>query len=171
MKPFSLILILAAGCLPPAGMVAAAAVDSPGPVAELAAWLKQPREHRIPLTNAPFARQSLSRTDAAAAQQLLWEDHAREIRVTRAAEMAAKVINIDKRRMRFDTVSFGDTNKLPEVGRSLFLSMHGGGGAPASVCHRCPKTIQGAGPDDHARASTRGDPATPATRARWRRSA
>jgi hypothetical protein len=103
------------------------------PLAALSAWLQQPPDGRPVIADAPFARVALSRADAERAAQLLWEDHAAKIRATRTPEMMAKVIVLDGLRMRFEMMSFGDSSPVPTGGRSLFLSMHGGGGAPTAV--------------------------------------
>jgi len=100
-------------------------------VRELKSWLQTSRETRPPLTNAAFASVPLTREDAAAALNLLWQDHAAFIRETRAAEMRDKVIQLGELKMKFDWLSF--TNAPATNGRSLFISMHGGGGAPTSV--------------------------------------
>ena len=52
------------------------------------------------------------------------------IRATRAKEMKAKAITIGKETLRFNFITFGEK---PKGGRSLFISLHGGGGAPAGV--------------------------------------
>ena len=102
-------------------------------VAQLEAWLRGPRAERGLLTNSAFALSPLKRADARRAAALLWKDHAAWIRAARTAEMAAGAIELDGRRLRFETLSFGDTNHLPSGGRSLFLSLHGGGNARPSV--------------------------------------
>jgi hypothetical protein len=98
---------------------------------ELQTWLALPKSERPPLTNASFATVPLTRADAAAALTALWQEHAAFIRQTRAAEMRAKLIELDGVKMKFEMLSF--TNSPATNGRSLFLSMHGGGGAPHAV--------------------------------------
>lgn len=98
---------------------------------DLRSWLSSPRSERSVLSNAAFARVPLTRADADAATAALWQDHAEFIRETRSAEMAAKVIELGGLKMKFETVLF--TNAPPANGHSLFLSLHGGGGAPPSV--------------------------------------
>ena len=44
--------------------------------------------------------------------------------------MKQKIISLDGKTMKFDYLVFGE---MPEGGRSLYISMHGGGGAPAQV--------------------------------------
>jgi predicted esterase len=102
-------------------------------IPQLQQWLAIPRETRPAISNAPFATAPLTRAEADEAARLLWEDHAAFIRATREAELKAGVIEINGKRMPFEIVSFGDTNAIPQGGRSLFISMHGGGGAPKAV--------------------------------------
>jgi hypothetical protein len=119
--------------------LAVAATDGPlarpetsaNALADLKAWLAKPAADRPPLTNAPFARVPLTRGDASAATAALWQDHAEFIRQTRADEMAAKVLELDGLQMKFEMLVF--TNSPATNGSSLFLSLHGGGGAPARV--------------------------------------
>lgn len=63
-------------------------------------------------------------------QDLIWQEHARRIRIERTAEMKAKELVVGKLKMPFDYKIFGE---MPEGGRSLYISMHGGGGAPKHV--------------------------------------
>ncbi len=53
-----------------------------------------------------------------------------EIKASREAEVKAKRIKIGELEMKFEYKIFGEK---PKEGRSLFISMHGGGGAPARV--------------------------------------
>jgi acetyl esterase/lipase len=85
---------------------------------------------RLALDEQAFAKAPLSRADADGARRLLWEDHVRQIKQTRAAEMQAKNIVEGKLEMPFDYRVFGDK---PTNGRSLFISMHGGGNAPKAT--------------------------------------
>ena len=96
----------------------------------LQGWLGRPRDQRPPLKNESFSSSALTKEDAAKAQNLLWQDHAAWIRSTRADEMKAKRIELDGRTMKFDLKIFGEK---PATGYSLFISMHGGGGAPPQV--------------------------------------
>jgi hypothetical protein len=100
-------------------------------VQELRAWLASPRAQRPALTNAPFATVALSRADADAAVAALWDDHRAFIREARMAETCAQTLELDGRKMKFETLTFN--SKPATNGHSLFLSLHGGGGAPAQV--------------------------------------
>ena len=71
--------------------------------------------------------------DAAAAQELatkLWREKAEHRRVATFDEMEARVLTEGARQMPFWYSVHGEA---PESGRSLYISMHGGGGAPARV--------------------------------------
>lgn len=77
-----------------------------------------------------FARVPLTRADARAARQLLWQAHVERIRKDRAEEIKKRVLQDGKLEMPFDYKIFG---KKPASGRSLWISLHGGGGAPKQV--------------------------------------
>ena len=82
------------------------------------------------LRAAPEAKRALTKTEAASAADRLWAARKKVLRDSRAAEMKARVVELDGKKMPFWYKVFGDK---PEGGRSLFISMHGGGGAPARV--------------------------------------
>lgn len=82
------------------------------------------------LADKDFARVPLTRADAAAARELLWKAHAALVRRDRAAEVKARVLKDGDLEMPFAFTTFG---KKPEGGRSLWISLHGGGGAPKPV--------------------------------------
>ena len=102
-------------------------------LAGLRQWLERPSASRTELSSAPFGKVALDRKAASEALDALWAAHLKSLRESRAAELQAKVIELGGLAMKFDWMSFGDTNALPSGGRSLFLSLHGGGGAPKSV--------------------------------------
>lgn len=78
----------------------------------------------------PEARRSLTAAEASSAADRLWAARKTVLRKSRAAEMKARVVELDGRKMPFWYKVFGDK---PENGRSLFISMHGGGGGPARM--------------------------------------
>jgi poly(3-hydroxybutyrate) depolymerase len=80
-----------------------------------------------------FARQPLTKADAAAARELLWKAHAALIERDRAAEVKARLLKDGDREMPFFFKTFGEK---PAGGRSLWISLHGGGGAPKEVNDR-----------------------------------
>ena len=99
-------------------------------LAALRKYLAVSRDQRTPLSELPFATEPLSRDVSKQAGELLWKDHSEFIRRTRRDEMTAKRIEVGKHALRFDYTIFG---KQPPTGRRLFISLHGGGGAPKAV--------------------------------------
>lgn len=73
---------------------------------------------------------ALSKDQAKEAMSMLLEARRKRIVSERTAEMDARVIKIGEREMPFFYKVYGEK---PEEGRSLFISMHGGGGAPKRV--------------------------------------
>ncbi len=96
-------------------------------------FLAAGRSERPLLAEQPFAKEPLSLQEAESAADLLWNDRQAEIRRERAAEMEAREIVLDEWRMPFTYRVFSDA---PPSGRSLFISMHGGGEMPAEVNDR-----------------------------------
>ncbi|MEK0449391.1 MAG: hypothetical protein RL088_1659, partial [Verrucomicrobiota bacterium] len=93
---------------------------------DLSAWLKMPREQRA--VPGDFAAVALTKEDAAKALAVLWDDRLSYLRATREAEMRDKAVVLDGKTMKFGVVYFGSKEDAPAGGRSLFISMHGGGG-------------------------------------------
>lgn len=122
--------IVTAACFALADSAPIWAADGAGALDSLARWIAEPVDKRPSLAAADFAAVPLSRAEADKAAALLVEDHARQIKATRAKEMEEKRIVLGKHEMKFWYQVFGDK---PAAGRSLFISLHGGGGAPARV--------------------------------------
>lgn len=99
-------------------------------VDQLRRYLQSPRSDRPSLDKAVFADVALTRQDAEQAQQLLWADHVRYIRETCAEEMQSRRLTAGDLTMPF---YYSVTGDKPQDGRSLYISMHGGGGAPKAV--------------------------------------
>jgi poly(3-hydroxybutyrate) depolymerase len=102
----------------------------------LRTWLAMPVGDRPAMETTAFVQVPLNKADAAAARQLLWDDHVAQLRDSRADELAAKVIKLDGAEMRYDWLKFPPENAAkdaPAERPGLFISMHGGGGAPAEV--------------------------------------
>jgi hypothetical protein len=113
------------------GVADLAAQERPAvPAGALSAWIRRPPAQRPALDKEPFATAPLSRADAGAARLALWTDHAARLKVDRADEFKNRVIVDGKLEMPFAYTVFGDK---PETGRSLFISMHGGGNAAKAV--------------------------------------
>jgi dienelactone hydrolase len=107
-----------------------AAEDHSGAVDSLRAYLASPAADRPLLADQAFASTPLSSDEAAKARQLLIDDWRERLRTERQAEVDHSVIAIDDREMPIFVKIFGDK---PPGGRSLFISMHGGGNAPPRV--------------------------------------
>lgn len=109
-----------------------AAWDSLPPVSEgirdLLRWLRAKPKDRGDL--AELLRTPLGAGDVAPATALLAADAFRAEMADREAEMAAREIRHGDKTMKWNERVFGET---PADGRSLWISMHGGGGAPAEV--------------------------------------
>lgn len=121
-----------AGLMTFQGSMAADGVKT-SPLGNLQHWLARPRAERPALDGSPFASAPLSKTEAKEALDALWRDRVTFLHDTRVAEIKSHVIEINGRTMRFECLSFGDPKAIPPGGRSLFLSLHGGGNAPKEV--------------------------------------
>jgi hypothetical protein len=106
---------------PPSAQASRAAVDA------LEAALSKDEGSGESLATRDFARVALTKTDAAKARELVWQHHVEWIKHDRAAEIQAGVLKLEKHDMPFFLTTFG---KEPKAGWSLWISMHGGGGAP-----------------------------------------
>ena len=82
---------------------------------------------------AKFATTPLTRDDASKALAILLERRVAEVKETREAEVKDRRIKLGDREMPFAYTIFGEK---PATGRSLFLSMHGGGNAAPRVNDR-----------------------------------
>lgn len=107
--------------------------DGSAVLKELRRYLAQEVDSRPALAAQNFAGQSLTRAEAEEAATLLWEDHAANVRRTRDEEMRNRRLKIGDLEMPFHYQIFGEA--APD-GRALFISLHGGGGAPKEVNDR-----------------------------------
>lgn len=109
-------------------LASAQSVDSP--IDSLKAYLATPTEKRGPISELSGATSPLSKQDIQIARELIVEARKAQLRAERIAEMDAKVITEGELKMPFVYKVFGEK---PKDGRSLYISMHGGGGAPKRV--------------------------------------
>jgi hypothetical protein len=72
----------------------------------------------------------LTREEAGQIRALMWERWRTDIGAARKAELDAKAMKADGVTLRFEERVFG---KAPKAGHSLYISLHGGGGAPKLV--------------------------------------
>lgn len=119
----TLALTLALSAAPDAGKSAAA-------VEALTEALAAKPPDPTTLADKDFATVPLTKADAATAREAIWKAHVAARKTDRAAELKAKKLTLDKLEMPYDYKTFG---KAPAGGHSLWISMHGGGGAPKSV--------------------------------------
>lgn len=99
-------------------------------IQELTNFLAQPSEQRGEIADQPFAAAPLSRSEAEEALKLLIADWRQRLSEERAEELASGEISIGGQTMPIFYKTFGEK---PASGRSLFISMHGGGNAPPEV--------------------------------------
>ena len=96
----------------------------------LAEWMRADREKRPPLSEQTFAKISVDKAGAAKALEALWRDRSEAVREERKKEVKDKTIRHGDKALRYE---FKTRGRKPAGGRSLYISMHGGGGAPARV--------------------------------------
>ena len=100
------------------------------PVDQLKEYLTKPRDQRGEFDKQPFATAALTKDQAAEVRTMLWEDHVAEIKATRQKEWDEKEIPADGQVLKLLVKKFGEK---PKNGWNLYISMHGGGGAPAEL--------------------------------------
>lgn len=86
--------------------------------------------NQSPLTEQKFASLPLTKKQAELATELLLADRLATIRAERTQEHKNKSITIGDKTLRYEYRTLGEK---PKNGHSLYISMHGGGGAPARV--------------------------------------
>ena len=95
---------------------------------------KQVRENSDDLTLTLFVEgapsKGLSKEESDRLTKTLVQTYINEARVKEEAEFRARVLKLDALEMPFWFATYGEK---PAAGRSLFISMHGGGGAPKEV--------------------------------------
>src|SRR5262249_37225501 len=94
-------------------------------------WLRRPAQDRS--ATDPVLRVALRKDEAERALRLLAADRLSSLAKERASEFEQHAITYDGKVMPWQDREFGDA---PEAGHSLWISMHGGGNAPADVNNR-----------------------------------
>ena len=128
--------VLAACCIA-ASSLHAQSTDRPAHLETVREWLQQPAKARA----ASIPSLTLTRTEADAVIELVFARLRDEARVERAAELDAKdgarrkptrllTVTAAGKQLKVYERTFGEA---PAAGHSLWISMHGGGGAPARV--------------------------------------
>lgn len=106
---------------------AAVAADSSG-ITALQSWLATPESERM--ADAEALRVPLRREEAVAAIALLGKDRLARLGVERKGEVEEKALVVGDKSLRWLEKTFG---KKPPHGRSLWISLHGGGAVPQVV--------------------------------------
>ncbi len=104
--------------------------DSDLALKQLGEWLQLDVEKRGDISKQKFANVKIDKAAAVRVRDMLWMDYSNRNAQERKKEWKDKVIELDGMKMKFDYKVFGPQ---PKNGRSLFISMHGGGGAPPRV--------------------------------------
>lgn len=93
-------------------------------------WIGQEASLRSPLAELEFAKVPLTKQEAQTAAALLMQDYQAELKKKNQKAWDEKCFMRDSLLLRFDYNVFGEK---PQDGRSLYISMHGGGNAPAAL--------------------------------------
>jgi len=96
----------------------------------LKSWLAQDSHNRSSLSGEAFSKKALSKKEATEAATLLLADEYNQQRTALQTEWSNKLIIHGKDSLKFEYKVFGEK---PTDGRSLFISMHGGGNAAPRV--------------------------------------
>ena len=102
-------------------------------VDQLKKYLRTEEKIREVIYKQDFADVALTREDAKRALGLLWADHVEKIKRERAAEMANHEFVNGEWKMPF---FYSVNGEMPKGGRSLYISMHGGGNTAKEVNDR-----------------------------------
>ncbi|MCT4602630.1 MAG: hypothetical protein N4A59_06990 [Marinifilum sp.] len=97
---------------------------------ELKQWLATPEKDRSYLNNEDFAQKALSKKEAEMVIKLILADKQTRMKNHYEGQWDERELVFQDHRMPFSYNIFGEE---PADGRSLFISLHGGGGAPAEV--------------------------------------
>ncbi|BDS07316.1 hypothetical protein NT6N_23560 [Oceaniferula spumae] len=99
-------------------------------IEDLRSHLSLRSENQTDLSEQKFANIPLTKEEAEKATSLLLADRIATLRAERQKEFDAKSITIGDKTLRYEYRTLGDE---PKDGHSLYISMHGGGNAPAQV--------------------------------------
>lgn len=97
---------------------------------QLKTYLKKETSFREAIDVQDFADVPLTSGDAVKAQELLWADYVAKIKKERAEEMSGCEFVVGEWKMPF---YYSVNGNMPDGGRSLYISMHGGGNAPKEL--------------------------------------
>ena len=129
--------VVLTACCCAANLLPAQSDPAPSNLDQIRTWLERPREIR----DRQVPSVDLSESEATRAVELLFAHMRGEARDARAAELKADDVQRRKPTRMLTVAAAGKQlkvyertfGKAPEGGHSLWISMHGGGGAPARV--------------------------------------
>jgi len=110
-----------------AAMLTICAVNAQKPVSSLKNWYENPQGK---LHEQPFAQKALTSDEAKEAFDIIFGEKTKEVSNELSGQWNEKCMILGKYKMKFDYRIYGD---CPEDGRSLYISMHGGGGTRPEV--------------------------------------
>ena len=106
-------------------------VSKPGTILEnLEKSLNEPSLDLNKLTQQPFTSEPMDSKTANLAKELIIKAYKKQIQNDRSKELSEKVFRDGQLEMPYDFQIYGEK---PSTGRSLWISLHGGGGAPKQV--------------------------------------
>lgn len=92
--------------------------------------MELPAKTLAEIASSDLATVPLTKSDAASARELLYRAYTDRIRMDREEELNTGVLNDGNLSMPFVIREFGEA---PKAGHSIWISLHGGGGAPKQV--------------------------------------
>lgn len=107
--------------------VGSSLAGEPSVIDQLKNHLENPEQGISSVADQKFASQPLSKSQAEQAKKLIVDAWKKSIKDERAAELKSERLKLGKFEMPIFVKKFG---KQPKDGWSLYISMHGGGGAP-----------------------------------------
>jgi hypothetical protein len=106
-------------------------VSKPGTILEnLEKSLNEPTLDLKKLTEQPFTSEPMGSKTANLAKEMIIKAYKKQIQNDRMKELSEKVFRDGRLEMPYDFQIYGEK---PSTGRSLWISLHGGGGAPKQV--------------------------------------
>lgn len=104
--------------------------DESDPVASLRTWAHDYNPDDSSWPDSGWVQTPLMKDQVAECRTILWNWFAQQQKIKHKAEFESKILTSAEFKMPFEYKVFGEK---PVGGRSLFISMHGGGGAPKRV--------------------------------------
>ena len=104
--------------------------EKDSPIAFLKKWSEKQSAIGNKIEKSHWAQANLSKEQSNEARQILWKWFKKNYKNSRLDSYKQKAIRLGDKVMKYEFKVFGEK---PANGRSLFISMHGGGGAPSRV--------------------------------------